>query len=396
MDTNKKGLKKGVLFLILVLFPFGQLLRLETTLLQSYRVVLNILDVLVLVSLFLINPVILKLTQIKYFKNIIFALCFSLVYSLSIFPISSVLTGFMYSVRLMVYLGLILFILTILKEKIISPFKLINYFLGSIVMTGVFGWVQYLIYPDIRFLSVWNWDDHLFRLTGTFFDPGLFSIILVIGFIISLSEYLRQKSIKYVLVCLFLLTTLAFTYSRAGYLSFLIGILVYFFLKGKKKIVLMIISVFCLIILFLPRPSSEGVKLERLYSIEDRFENYQETLVIWKSNPLFGIGYNNLCLSRNNLLGYESVKSHSCYGSDSSILLILATTGIVGFMIISKNIIGFLISLRGNKHYPVLLSSSIALLVHSQFNNSIFYPWVLILLMMLSALAINTSSKSGH
>ncbi len=140
---------------------------------------------------------------------------------------------------------------------------------------------------------------------------------------------------------------------------------------------MIIVSLIFLIVIALPRPSSEGVKLERLYSIEARLINFKETMFIWSKSPVFGVGYNNTCLGRNIFVKQELLLSHSCSGSDSSILLVLATTGIVGLIVFGYMGIKVVRSLPKNSYSVLFLSCLSALLIHSVFVNSLFYPWVM-------------------
>ena len=78
--------------------------------------------------------------------------------------------------------------------------------------------------------------------------------------------------------------------------------------------------IFGISVILLPRPSSEGVQLERTQSIYGRFRSYEQGLTILKTNPLFGIGFNNYCYARQIILGTNDLASHACSGSDSSVL----------------------------------------------------------------------------
>ena len=75
--------------------------------------------------------------------------------------------------------------------------------------------------PDIKPLFSLGWDMHLFRLVGTFMDPAFLSIIIVLGSVIAINYYLTFHKKHYLLIILFLLISLAFTYSRAGYFAYL-------------------------------------------------------------------------------------------------------------------------------------------------------------------------------
>ena len=79
-----------------------------------------------------------------------------------------------------------------------------------------------------------------------------------------------------------------------------------------------------------------------------------------------------MCLARQKYIGIESFESHACSGSDSSLLLVLATTGVAGFL----SFLFLLIHVWRNSN-SLSKTLLVATLVHSMFSNSLFYPWIL-------------------
>ena len=396
MDNRKKfWFSKKIIFLYLVVFPFGQLIRFEVFT-GSYVFALHPVDIItgVLVFLWAVGNFNWKLVK-KGPLVFIFALVFSWLFSLTIFTLPQTLIGLAYLSRLVTYLLFPLVLIRLFdcarEQKLI--FKSL---ITVIFFIGVFGWVQYFLYPDFRPFVVLGWDDHLYRLIGTFFDPGFTAILLVMGAITSLIYFLEKKSFPAVLVFAFLSVTLAFTYSRAGYVAFISALGYIFFLRRKLKQFVMGIVVFAVIIFFLPRPSSSGVQLERLYSVWLRMSNYQETVKIWSTSPVFGVGYNNLCLARQQYFGNTGGISHSCSGSDSSLLLILATSGVVGLLVFFR-LLGLLYKVTKSSFYGrVFRACLIAVLVHSLFVNSLFYPWVMGYLGILLGLTLSKATSKSE
>jgi O-antigen ligase len=190
----------------------------------------------------------------------------------------------------------------------------------------------------------------------------------------------------------FLVLSLLFTYSRAGYLAFFAGLLALAAMKRHIRVVLFSILIFLAATVFLPRPQSEGVKLERTASISARLINYQDTWRIIRKNPVFGVGYNNLCPAREVYFGEADYESHSCYGSDSSLLFVLATTGIVGFSTFLYLILKMGKGVDDNIYGHTFVASGTALLFHSIFVNSMFYSWVMGWILALFAVAVKRSS----
>ena len=154
---------------------------------------------------------------------------------------------------------------------------------------------------------------------------------------------------------------------------------------------MLIAAIFLLAIPFLPRPEGYGVRLERTHSIVSRLANYRQTLEIFQKSPLFGVGFNNMCAARQEFLEDKMTDSHACSGSDSSIFLILATSGVVGLILViylSKTILE---SLPANVFGYAFLACFMALLVHSQFVNSLVYPWVLGYMSILGGVSLGGS-----
>lgn len=389
MAINKKVDIVGKLIIIyIILFPFGHLLTLRLNLLGK-SIPLNVSDAISF--LFLILFFVRKLrypTVFVYLRNFLFVALFSNIFFIATNGISNSIVGSLYFMRIISYAAMFIVVWNSISNNKFILNRIFDYLIVVTFFIAIFGWLQYLLYPDLRNLIVFGWDDHLFRIVGTFIDPTFTAILLVFGVLLSLIKYQQTKKIFYALALVPILLALYFTYSRAGYLSLIAGVLTYLSIKKKIKISFVLIPLFLLGIIFLPRPSSEGVHLERTYSISARLTNYRETTEIFLKNPVFGVGYNNLCWARNHYLGDSDINSHSCSGSDSGILLLLATTGVVGFVIFVSFIYILMKTLKTDYYGITFISCFAALFVHSQFSNSIFYPWVLGFFVFLTALAI--------
>ena len=395
MDIAKKNkLQEIILFLFLVLFPFGQLLKVSF---QPIDLVVGLAFFYTILRLRSRPPVIFSAKKFKAFKvltNFLLAASFSLLFSLSIFHTGQLIVGILYLIRLTFYIYFILFVYDYVRKSKTKKDLIFNGLILVCFFSALFGWLQYIWLPDFRPFTVFGWDDHLYRLIGTFLDPGFTSIVIVFGAIATLYKYFSTKKRKLIWLIVFFILSLAFTYSRAGYISFIAGAFYLAVTEKKIKQVLLIIAAFILIILALPKTQGEGVKLERTESVNARLLNYSQTLQIISKSPLFGIGFNNICLAKYTFLGINDQESHSCSGSDSSLLLILATTGVVGFIIFLWGLwsLFHLIALK-SIYGKVLMSSSFALFTHSLFVNSLFYPWVMGWIAILLAVSLKESKE---
>lgn len=339
------NLNKILIALLFLSLSFGQLQRLG----QFY------LHDLILLLLLLVNR-----RRLRVFRPVLWfglAGLISLVIAAFKLPASEVLIGSLYLLRFLAYSLL-------LNLKIDRRYLL--FFSGAV---AVFGLAQYLLIPDTRFLAALNWDDHYYRLISTLLDPNFTGIILVLGLIL----IFLKKPLSWPLLVLHL-SALLLTYSRSSYLALAIAGLFWALISKKLKWFFLSLAVLTVVLLALPRPGGEGVKLERWFSIEQRLDNYSEGISLWQKSPVFGLGFNTLRSYRGDLV------SHAASGLDSSLLFVLATTGAVG-------LIAYLNLLRSLWQKNLLLRLSlVGLLVHSLFVNSLFYPFVMIWLFSLASL----------
>jgi len=388
MDKSKANLLvEKLTFLYLLAFPFGQLLALKASFLGA-NIRVHPADIVSLLALGVIAFA--GMGRPKFFKeifNLALLGVFGLALSFFVFETKQVAIGALYLLRAVSYAAFFTAIYHLVKAKNKYKNILFNALIVVSLEVGVLGLVQYFLIPDLRFLYAFGWDDHLYRLIGTFLDPGFTGIILALGGILALAAYIKEENRVYLLGLAFLTLALLLTYSRASFVAFGVG-LATLFIKTRRSLILLIAAIFLLAIPFLPRPEGYGVRLERTHSIVSRLANYRQTLEIFQKSPLFGVGFNNMCAARQEFLEDKMTDSHACSGSDSSILLILATSGVVGLILViylSKTILE---SLPGNVFGYAFLACFMALLVHSQFVNSLVYPWVLGYMSILAGVSL--------
>lgn len=351
-----------LLFGYLVLFPFGQLARLPLVFFGRPEIHLYLTDLIVfLISSFGVFQKNKKFPplRIPIFLFILTALL-SLLINYSSYRISEIAISSLYLIRFIAYAGL--YFAAAEQKANYRPLLL-----GAGLWVAVFGLIQYFLYPDISLLSVWGWDIHQYRLVGTFLDPGYTGVILVLAMIILVAHYWSKfKPIHYSLF-LILYSSLALTYSRSSYLAFLIAMVVISYSKKSLKFILFIFSLMILTYFILPKNlPSEGVKLGRTVSSQARVDNWKQTISLWQRKPLFGIGFNAYRYATQ-----ASLVSNASAGADSSLIFVLTTTGVIGFLAYLN------LLLRIPRKSLVVLASLTALLIHSWFQNSLFYPWVM-------------------
>lgn len=370
---------KYLIILLLAIFPLGQLARLNA---PGTEIVLHPNDFIVavvffwwlwakrknLISTFLSSP----LTKpLLLFAG---AAVISLVFNLTRFSPQQLLTSALYPPRFFIYAGLY-FVFSDLK----SPDKKLTerWLLISLLIIAIFGLAQYVFVPNVAFLSALDWDDHYFRLIGSFLDPGFTGVVLALGVVLVFLNAKKLSNLTTFLPLTAIYLALALTYSRASYLMYLVSFAAISFYKKSLKIFLVASLILLITLISLPRFSGEGTRLSRENSIVARVKNWGTSIGVWRQNPIFGVGFNTY----RYVIGASS-QSHSG-GADSSLLLVLATTGIVGFL-------SYLYLLwamwRIGKNNLLFKASFLGVLVHSWFNNTLFYPWVMEWLWILLAL----------
>jgi O-antigen ligase len=238
------------------------------------------------------------------------------------------------------------------------------------------GLVQYAWYPNLRNLYYLGWDPHFQRLFSTILDPNFAGLIFVLTLLIGLR--LRAS----IWGQLLLVGSLLLTYSRSSYLALLVaGIVIALYDKRLRKPLGVALAVFMGLLVLLPK-TGEGRNLLRQASVGARVENFQEGIALFGSSPIFGYGFNTLRYvprlpTETRLAADESIPSLSAAGFDMSAVFILATTGIVGLAVYLWLLVKMFMAGKSDMYFIAGLA---AVLTHSVFVNSLFYPWVMAVL----------------
>lgn len=332
----------ALLYLLLLVLPFGQLLTINLGSNPIYP--LDFLALALSLSL-LVEPkhkLLKRLLILKYY------FLFTIIAAISLFLNDLItqkfsLSAFAYLARLFVYPSIFFSIINANTQKLSKILKLS---LGIFVTIGI---IQYLFYPNMTIFKNLGFDDHYYRLVGGLLDPNFTGAILA-----SLTVYLVVSN-QLLLSCALTLF-LALTFSRASYLSLAIPVLGLAWLTKKAKPLLVILSL-VLFVIISPKPFGEGVNLARTFSIYSRVDSVTNAFSVFLDHPLIGVGYNNL-----SVLGTRV---------DNSFVFVLATTGLIGGLAFLLFLINIFRNHKTTHTLPLL-----SLLIHSLFNNSLFYIWI--------------------
>ncbi|MBI3985094.1 MAG: O-antigen ligase family protein [Candidatus Levybacteria bacterium] len=326
-----------------------------------------------------------------------------LINSLSLTP-NSFFVSLLYLVRWVLYSS-IYFVLMTRDKKFLEQFKYLLVIPISLFL--LIGFVQFFYYPSLANLFYLGWDEHLYRLFSSFLDPNFAGTFFVITFLylsyLSWETYKKKKTNKTILlsiISLINLITIYLTYSRSALIMLLVSTTTFLVLTKKLKLVGFVLAALILFIFISPKSfQTEGTNLLRIASGQARIESANDALKIISQNPVFGVGFNAYRYAQykyTNLTDAKWETTHSGAGTDNSFLFVLATTGVVGFVIYIYLLYRIFILGRDKSKNPVsivLISVLAGLLVNSFFINSLFYVYILEWIWILAALTEATENN---
>lgn len=394
-------------FLIVLLFGafvLGQVGRVPIT----ESITLNIFDVaLVLFLSSVLVRQILQKKKIELFKYpILLFLGFIVTGGISLLVHSfaldqvEIIAALLYLVRWILYMSAGIVVMQLSSKE--KEFIKLNMLLSGVLIVLI-GYVQYVLYPDLKNLYYLGWDDHLYRMFSTFLDPNFAGAFFVLFFFFLLYFYTRKR-FEFTIKTLFLYgsTVLTFgaiflTYSRTALLMFLIGSIVWLILIGRKKVIVLFVAGI-LIAYALFAGQLEGLNPFRTASVTARIESANNAFKIFQDNPVIGVGFNAYRYAQQEYgfrTGPGAVRSHSEASTDNSYLFVLATTGVIGMFLyifgwlnIVKSI--YRKSIASERRLRVLFIVSLsAVAFGSLFTNLFFYTPLLFWIMCLYGITQN-------
>lgn len=400
---------KILFWAILVVFPFGQLLRLELPqLVPAVRLQPLDLAVFVFVIVWLTRKVFsqAKIVRPLFFQEmVLFAVWAGITLFLRVtsLPLNEFLSAFFYLLRLWTYFLFYLALTDFFREQAIS---IHGYLLAMGVAMASGAIAQYLLWPDTRFLLNFGWDEHYFRAIGTFLDPGFTGILLALSLIALIVDFFEGNKPKQTLVLLggfLIFLAVGLSFSRVAYLLLVLGLGVTLFFHQRLKMYVVISLLFATVLFLLPKPGGEGVNLLRTSSFLARNANYQQVWTIIKDHFFFGVGYNSYRFSQRDY-GFLNQKdwktTNAGAGADNSFLFVWATTGIFGLFFYCwwwwRVLSCSFLSIGKAKSGLLVFVTVISLLAASTVINCLFYSWIIAWLMIILARFTVDSTKSSQ
>lgn len=389
--TNSLGLTRLETFVIIALFavfPLGQLTRITL----SPGVVIYAHDILIVVWLALKSRFLLaqlKSVQLRKLISQNKVASLFLIWGAAGMVVASIryqdIVPFLFLGRILLY-GT--FALTLWRR-----FSEHTFLRSMLAISGTAYWwlalLQYVFIPDTRFLSAFGWDEHYYRMVGTLADPAFTGILGVLTLIvISSTKQLIPQWIR-ILTTLALITGVVLTYSRASYISLAITLLLLVAAETfrgvitKKQFGLGLISVFVVLGTYLiaPKPGGEGVNLLRTVTIKSRFFSASQALGSLSGYEwILGRG---LFTKPTTQFSQDQLLTSHARMPDNIFVTLLSQTGAVGLLLGSYLLFKLVKYLWWKDRY--LATALMAVLVHSQFNNTLLQPFVLLYLLLFFA-----------
>lgn len=376
--------------------PFGQLGSLPLG--NGIFIYLHDIALLLLVGWFALY--VLKKQALVFAKPLVGLVCFCLIAIISYVVNVSTVTGFevlrggLYVMRFLLYASVPLILIQMKLNW--------HLFIKGLIVVGTafttLGFLQLFWFPSLKPLVGAGWDEHLNRLFSTLFDPNFTGMVLVLT-LLSIVPFLLTKEGQLSLnrwwgLFIFVMAGVVATFSRSAYLALAVGMLIVVLRLRLYRLLIIVIVLGLSIFLIVPRDGRDTNRLTRITSSLSRVTNWQQSLVYFSERPILGYGY-NLLRARTEQMVPENetgIVSRDKSSLDSSVLFILATTGMLGGAVYFWWLVQLLLFYRSHYQKPlgtVAISSTVAVLAFSWFNNGLFYPWILLWLLILLAAVIS-------
>lgn len=297
-----------------------------------------------------------------------------------------------YGIRLFMYvlLGWIVYLGGLPKLKLNTA----KVFKFSAIGLSIFGLFQFIFLPNLAFLESEGWDPHYFRTASTFLDPNFLGVFLTLAFVPLLSDKnprfsqsLNKKTFIVLLIFLAILTT----FSRSSYLMFLVTGVSLAFLKKSIRlagITLVIFIIFVLSFTVYTNLVAKPRNIDRTQSASFRLNTWQQGLTISSLLPsqFLGIGFNayRFAIEKYGLATEQFSNSRGSTYNDSSLISVLVTTGFFGLAVYIVWLSFLFLDGIKSEQGKVFSASLLGLILASFFNNTLFYPPILLWIILSS------------
>lgn len=350
----------------------------------------------------------------------------SLSFNISKLSSKEFLIASMYLIRWIEYALLYMVVRdTFRSEKEIK--SLLYAFIGSGVLVALLGFIQLILFPNMSQIvaiatsdvaSLQGLDPHQQRLVSVFLEPnhlaGYFIIFTAALLSLAVVERNRRTKLVWLVSSVLVLTAMALTQSRAGFIGLATAGL--FMSKSKnRKPILIALGVIMIVVLLSPKTSSKlkgifysdsssdaiveicGIKFRPDGSAAARLGVWSDAGRTIAVNPVIGCGYNAYKFASARANNRQPSVNRGEAGAANSYLTLFATTGIIGLIAYLGIIFGMVrrFSKAAEKYQGTLAgalsfavaTSVIGLAIHATTIESLFFPQIMFAIWVLSGLA---------
>jgi O-antigen ligase len=308
-----------------------------------------------------------------------------------------------YLIRWLFYLGMYAIVVNCLAQS--DVVRLLNALRNTILALALFGIVQSILLPDFAQMvypesrAYVDWDPQGHRLVSTMLDPNFAGALVLLGLLVEVSRVAFGASAPHWRL-LVLVAALLMTASRSSLLAMLVGGLVVLAARGvSRRMIRVGLAVLLLVAVSLPqliRFAASFNKLEIDASALARVVVWGRGLTVFADHPIIGIGFNTWGYVQE-WYGWERIGVAS-YSIEGGLLFVAVMSGLLGLAIYLGMLWTVVARSRRLWRNPgatpdaralgaATAASVIAMLVHSMFSNSLFFPFILVPLWMLWGLA---------
>lgn len=374
------NLRRLSLLIALGLIPLGQLERLQLAGGMAVYFHEIFLGIFVLLQL----PWLLKQPLSKAFALLQLLIVASILLHFQIFS-KEIIAPLAYLARFDLYIAAAFCTYGLIKQGLVKTQYLLHILILAAVIVAILGWLQYCLIPDTRFLVYLGWDDHYLRLISTLLDPGFTGIFLAFGLLLlerhtinGWSKLTLPRKLVAILSGALLFSALLFTYSRASYLAYVVGNgWLWLNLRSKRYVFILLTVLFVVGMFLLPRPRSEGTRLERTASVTARITTVQKGIAVNSvTEAIFGRGWYASKLDPTHTLQGIQVPVHPS-APENSFVFIFESLGVVGIAIFAWWLQQLARETGRMSDFWLL---SVAAGTHALFTNTLFYAFVLFFL----------------
>ena len=356
------------------------------------------------VSLFAVYGIIFFLgstRSLKLPKNLVLFFVFFLVGFLSLLSVyykysfHQLLVSGLYLVRFFMYLSSGVVLYNMVLQNLISKNSVYKAFLLSGLFLSLAGFIQLKLLSDFEILNpALGWDPHKNRLASTFFDPNFTGAYLALCLAVLLENFSYLKKLPkglsskfYSLYFAVLLIALFMTFSRSAWALFAIIVLIYGLFRFRLWLFLSLVIAF-LAYYAVPRVQTRIAGItDPADSASFRVISWENTWEISKRNLVLGVGFNTFRYVQKEygFLDPDNFYIHSGGGSDSSLMFVLVTTGIIGLSVFLFALASVFLRALASRDGPNVLILAVlsGVMVESLFINSLFYPQILFFIVSL-------------